>query len=170
MMYKVIGSILVVAACGGFGLSISASHKRSVRLLNSLIAGIGYMRCELQYRCTALPELCSKAGVMLPDTIGCFFKNLSSELEAQICPDTKSCVISAISKTRELPTSVRNCIITMSDTLGCFDLEGQLEGLAQAEHQAQCELQNLTFDLDKRLRSYQTLSLCAGAALAILLV
>ena len=170
MMYKVLGSILVILACGGFGFSIAASHRKVVRLLNSLIAGIAFMRCELQYRCTALPELCNKTATMLPDAIGHFFKKLSNELESQICPDTRSCAINALSKMREIPTAVQDCIITMADTLGCFDLNGQLEGREQAEHQAQYELQKLTFELDKRLRSYKTLGLCAGAALAILLV
>lgn len=170
MMYKVLGSVLVICTCGGVGFSIAASHKKVIRLLNSLIAGIAFMRCELQYRSTALPELCFKTSAMLPDMIGRFFKNLSKELESQICPDPRSCAINALSITNELPVVVQECIITMADTLGRFDLEGQLEGLARTEQQVQNELQKLTFELDKRLRSYQTLGLCAGAALAILLV
>ena len=170
MMYKVLGSVLVILTCGGFGFSIAASHRKVVRLLNSFIAAISFMRCELQYRCTALPELCAKTAAMLPDMIGKFFRNLSNELESQICPDIKSCTMNALSKTEDIPVAIGDCIMTMANTLGCFDLNGQLEGLARAERQAQNVLEKLTFDLDKRLRSYQTLGLCAGTALAILLV
>lgn len=170
MMYKVMGSLLVILTCGGFGLAIAASHRRVVRLLNSFIAAISYMRCELQYRSTALPELCRKTAAMLPDIIGNFFRNLSCELESQICPDIKCCAMNALSKSEDIPAAVGDCILTLSKTLGCFDLNGQLEGIARAERQAQNALEELMFDLDKRLRSYRTLGLCAGAALAILLV
>lgn len=170
MMYKIIGSVLVVLTCGGFGFSVAASHRKTVRLLNSLIAGISYMRCELEYRSTPLPELCGKTAAMLPDKVGLFFKKLSDELNSQICPDVKSCALNALSKIRDMPSAIEACIMELSATLGYFDLNGQLEGLAQAESKAQHELEKFTIDLDKRLRSYQTLGLCAGAALAILLV
>ena len=69
-----------------------------------------------------------------------------------------------------MPDSVNSILLLLSDTLGVFDLNGQLNGLDQAINQANQLLDKLTFDQDRRLRSYQTLALCAGAALAILLV
>lgn len=170
MMYKFWGAALVVLSCGGFGFTMAAAHRREVRMLNAFIAAISFMRCELQYRCTPLPELCKKTSVMMQNMIGRFFHILSVELESQICPDTRSCALNALSKIKELPRSVQDCIISMADTLGCFDLEGQLQGLSQAEQQAGRILEKLTYEQDKRLRSYQTLGLCAGAALAIILV
>ena len=68
------------------------------------------------------------------------------------------------------PRAVRNIILELSDTLGCFNLSGQLDGLVQAVRQAEKALNELTFEQDVRLRRYQTLGLCAGAALAILLM
>ena len=59
---------------------------------------------------------------------------------------------------------------TGTDQIGRFDLEGQLQGLESVRVYCRDQLDNLAKDRDVRLRSYQTLGLCAGAALAILFV
>ena len=89
-------------------------------------------------------------------------------MELSAC--TKSCCLQALSRVKDMPDSVNSILILLSDTLGRFDLSGQLNGLDYAINQANQLLDKLTFDQDQRLRSYQTLALCAGAALAILLV
>ena len=62
----------------------------------------------------------------------------------------------------------RRLLRQLGKTLGRFDLEGQLQGL-QAVCAACLEARDsLQKDRDTRLRSYRTLGLCAGAALAIL--
>ena len=170
MIYKIIGAAMIVIACGAVGFIMAVNHRREVQLLQCLLAAISYMRCELEYRHTPLPELCRKTAAICPNHIGRFFSALSQELESQICPDTRICSINALSKMKSFPDSVRNCILNFADTLGAFDLNGQLQGLDQTEQQAQRSLDKLIFEQDIRLRSYQTLGLCAGAAIAILLV
>ena len=58
----------------------------------------------------------------------------------------------------------------MGSSLGRFDLDGQLLGLEAVRVYCQEQLSEMSKDRDVRLRSYQTLGLCAGAALAILFV
>ena len=55
-------------------------------------------------------------------------------------------------------------------SLGRFDLPGQLQGIHTARGECQSALDRLCSNRDNRLRSYETLGLCAGAALAILLL
>ena len=55
-------------------------------------------------------------------------------------------------------------------TLGRFDLDGQVQGIEAVRNEILTALEKLVKDQDARLRSYQTLGLCAGAALAILLL
>ena len=54
--------------------------------------------------------------------------------------------------------------------LGKFDMSGQLRGLENARNVCRENLELLMYNKDRRLRSYQTLGLCAGAAVAILFV
>ena len=170
MIIKIVGSALIIAACGGFGLIIAITHKKEVTQLKALIETISFMKCELQYKCTPLPVLCRSTAVFSNGLIRKYFEILFEELSAQIFPDTKSCCLNALARVRDLPDSVNTVILSLADTLGSFDLNGQLKGLDYAMNQAKQLLDKLTFDQDRRLRSYQTLALCAGAALAILLV
>ena len=52
--------------------------------------------------------------------------------------------------------------------LGRFDLPGQKQGLEEVREACRMELEALGKNRETRLRSYGTLGLCAGAALAIL--
>ena len=60
------------------------------------------------------------------------------------------------------------CTLQLGDSLGRFDLSGQIQGLASVQKRAEFELEQLRRNQDVRLRSYQTLGLCAGAALVVL--
>jgi hypothetical protein len=57
----------------------------------------------------------------------------------------------------------------LGETLGRFDLQGQLRGLEAVKKNAEFELEQLRSNQDVRLRNYRTFSICAGAALVILL-
>lgn len=168
MSIKLIGAILIIAGCGGVGFSMAAAHRREEKALWQLIGVLNYMGCELQYHLTPLPELCRCAAEQTVGNIRQLFQNLASELEGQIAPDATACMNAAIAKTSRLPQQARKNLLMLGTSLGRFDLQGQLKGLEAARQQCRRDLDGLTRDRDVRLRSYQTLGLCAGSALAIL--
>ena len=170
MMYKLLGAGLVVIASGGVGLSMVVAYKNEVRCLRVILAALSYMKCELQFHSTSLPILCKKAAAVATGPVKQYFEELSNELDSQICPDIQSCSLHALSKVKQLPKTINEIIIDFSSTLGSFDLMGQLKGLDHSIEQAERMLEKLSAGQEQRLRNYQTLSLCAGAALAIILV
>lgn len=169
-MMKWIGVMLIVGGCGLFGYSLAAAHKREERALMSLISSLDYMQCELQYRLTPLPDLCRQAGQQNRSQVGQVLLMLARELECQISPDVESCMEEALGSNLDLPNRTRTAFETLGQSLGRFDLEGQIRGLEAVRSFCRAELERLGKDRDSRLRNYQTLGLCAGAALAILLV
>jgi hypothetical protein len=64
----------------------------------------------------------------------------------------------------------RNQIITLCNSVGRFGMEGQLKGLNTVQLECERQLSLLRNNRDSKIRSYQTLGLCTGAALAILLI
>lgn len=169
-MFKWIGGILVILGCGGFGFSIAAAHRKEEQCLRQLIAALDFMQCELQYRLTPLPELCRLTANQSRGSIRSLFASLATELEDQISPDAGICMRGALSKVRELPKLTCRAAEDLGSSLGRFDLEGQLRGLEAVRQSCRRNLEELTNNRDVRLRSYQTLALCAGAALAILFI
>lgn len=170
MTWKLIGALMIIISCGGFGYSMAAARRREENILRQLIAALDYMQCELQYRLTPLPDLCHQTGSEQKGIIGLFFRNLSTELESQISPDASSCVHAALTGINKLPRSVKEAIELLGSSLGRFDTQGQLRELELVRQFCREEVDRMAENREVRLRSYQTLGLCAGAALAILFV
>lgn len=169
-MIKWIGAGLIIGGCGMFGFSLAAAHRREEKALVSLISALDYMQCELQYRLTPLPDLCRQAGEQNRTQIGHILLMLARELDCQINADVESCMDAVLRGETNLPSRTRNAFENLGASLGRFDLDGQVRGLEAVRTFCRGELERLGKDRDIRLRSYQTLGLCAGAALAILLV
>ena len=98
------------------------------------------------------------------------FFSLATELESQIAPDPERCMASVLGRSKDLEEVVSEALMELGSNLGKFDLEGQLLGLNQTKAFCKDRLNELTQNKTQRLRSYQTLGLCAGAAIVILFV
>lgn len=170
MGLKIIGAVFVIAACGGFGIIIALNHKKEVNTLKKLIAALDYMECELQFRMCALPELCRQTAAETDGMLRQVFLGLSNELEDQISPDVRRCMHCVLTKVKELPSVTAQCLQLLGDSLGRFGLQGQLKALQTVRQECRVKLSKLLVTSDARLRSYQTLGLCAGAAIVILLI
>lgn len=170
MTYKIIGAVLIVTACGGFGFRIASAQKREERSLRQLISLLDFMECELQYRLTPLPTLCQQAAQEGEGVLRQVFLQFSRELNDQISPDVQCCMTAALNKTPKLPEGTKQALYALGKSLGRFDLGGQIKGLEAVRQHCRLELEKLCQNQDVRLRSYRTLGLCAGAAVAILLI
>ncbi len=168
MSIKLIGAGLIIAGCGSVGFSMASAHRREETALRQLSSALDFMECELQYRLTPLPELCRNAAADCSGCIKDVLLCLASELENQIAPDASACMNAAIAKTAKLPRRVQKNFMELGVSLGRFDLQGQLQGLENARQLCRRDLEELSQNRDVRLRSYQTLGLCAGSALAVL--
>ncbi len=169
-MEKWIGAILIIVGCGMAGFSMAAAHRREENALRLLLGALDYMECELQYRLTPLPELCRQAGTEARGCVGQVLTRLSQELERQISPDVESCMGAVLSTVPQIPQRTKEALRIMGSSLGRFNLEGQIKGMEAVRGYCRRELEHLSVNRDARLRGYQTLGLCAGAALAILLI
>lgn len=169
MTYKWIGAMLIIGACGGIGFSMAAAYRNEEKTLRQLISALDFIQCELQYRLTPLPELCRLVGTPGRGAVGKVMERLARELESQIAPDVECCMNAALASV-DLPKRSGEALRLLGTSLGRFDMEGQLRGLEAVRSNCRRELDLLAADKDHRLRGYQTLGLCAGAALAILFV
>lgn len=167
MTIKLLGAFLVFAGCGSFGFSTAASFRGQQRAFEQLLRALEFMHAELSYRMPPLSALCRSAGAIVTGPVQKTFLALADELDCQVSPDVKLCMAAALNR-QNLPENLRQAFLHLGDGLGRFDLPGQLRGLDIAQSEAKQVLQDLRDHRENRLRSYQTLGLCAGASLAIL--
>lgn len=170
MGHKWIGAILIFVSCTACGFSIAAGKRKEEQLLLQLLGIFQLMESELQYRLTPLPELCRMAAVESKGMVREIFINLYQELSEQKLPDAGSCMAAAIRKNGEIPTRIRSILSQFGYSLGRYDLEGQLQGIQTVKKRSEESLKNIQKNRDERLRSYRTLGICAGTALAIILI
>lgn len=170
MMIKIFGVVMTVVGCGSVGCQIAANYRREEKSLQQLSQILEFMECELQYRMTSLPELCRQAGCTYKQIPGGVFRDLAAELESQISPDVACCMAAVLGKHKNLPPITRRMLEQLGISIGKFDISGQVKGFISVNEACKRNLHALSEGRDARLRSYQTLGLCAGAALAILLI
>ena len=168
MSMKWIGSMVIIAGCCGIGLSLVSSYRRQINQIRQFLSALDLIQSELEYRRTPLPELCRLAGQSSAGAVKGVFESLCMELDKQIAPDAVCCMNAVLSSVT-LSHSVRGLFYYLGKTLGRFDLPGQIRGIEAVRREGSLLLDKLTHDQDKRLQCYQTLGLCAGAAVAILL-
>lgn len=137
--------------------------------MKQLLDVLQYISCELQYHLTPLPQLCRQVGADVSGVLRDVFLSLARELDWQASADVHGCMCAALRSCHDVPPRLRRVLICLGKNLGRFDLDGQLQGLMEVKVLCQAELRDLGKNQDQRLRSYRTLGLCAGAALAILL-
>ena len=170
MTIKMIGALLIIAGCGGIGFALCLNHKRQEEALTQLIHSLQWMRCELNYRMTPLPELCRGAAGAAKGIIGQFFETFALELEQQFTPDAITCMQAAIRSLPELPEVVSERLMTLGTSLGQFDLQGQLLAIESAQLQCQKDLTAFNQDKEIKLRNYRVIGLCAGIAMVLLFI
>ena len=170
MISKWIGAFLVFFSCAGCGFSLAASYRNEEKMYRSLNQVLTYMKAELQFRLTSLPELCEFAANETDGQIRDIFLKLSEELKTWTCPDVTSCMRNVLKIHTEISPQIKHILLDLSKVMGRFDLNGQLEGLDMIKKKCQLSLEGLNNHRDERLRGYQTLGLCAGTALVILFI
>lgn len=149
---------------------IATQYMQKIHLLRQFVRALDYMECELQYRSPSLPALCHQTAQNSSGKIKVLFDNLAEEMESQIAPNVECCMAAALQKTGELPKLMIAFCRSLGHSLGKFDLNGQLKGLEGIRQECRYKLTQLQTNHESRIRSYQTLGLCAGAALAILFI
>ena len=170
MTLKILGAVFVILGCGGFGFSIYRNHKKEVKALEQLIKALDYMENELNYQLTPLPQLCKDISAVCTGVVRRFFLALSEELDKQITPDVKSCTQVALERLDDIPSQGKCFFLDLGTCLGQFDVGGQTNAICAIKSNCKKTLQYISTSQEERLRNYQTLGLCAGAALVILFI
>lgn len=167
-MEKWIGAVLVFLSCGFCGFAAAQNERRQERYLKALHLKLERMQQELSCRATPLPELFS--SIAGEDALSDVFCAVARTLALRNSQDAPSCMGAVLQEFDSIPEPVKAILSQLGDSLGCFDLDGQLQQLQSVTDECRRSLDRLAQGRDVRLRNYQTFGFCAGAALALLLL
>jgi len=169
MTLRLTGALMIILGCGGIGFSCSFFYNREIQGMREFIRMLDVIEAELDFRQTPLPALCTLASrhCEIYGKVLCAF---SDALESQIAPNPGACMKVALARFHTLPENARTCLQAFGECMGLFDVKGQVLQLQTLKEQSRRLLGELEANKDLKLRTYRILGVCAGAALAILLV
>ena len=167
MTLRIIGAILILAGCGGYGFYLAFRHKREVAGLLELESILNRMICELEYKLTPLPQLC-RLSATHSKILGKVFTAFADRLEMCTVSDVGACMEDTLQRHSTIPPVTALLMKDLGYHLGEFALNGQISQLHSMVQMCQRHCKGLESGQEARLRSYRTLGICAGAALVIL--
>ena len=130
------------------------------------------IRHELQYRLTPLPDVFLALQESREAAVAAFFSGLAGSLSAaDTCTVGYACR-QALRRTEGLciPAGVRTALMSLFDTLGKYDLDGNLQALDLALGRLREEARQLQGSAAARCKTYVTLGVCTGLAVAVILI
>lgn len=171
-MLRLIGTLLVVAASSAVGFGFAANVRAQLTQLTQLTGALEYMKNEISYRLTPLPELFYLLSASSGKAVGAFFGRCAQTLGQTPAASVQSVFREAMQQTPQLALSqqTRQTLLELSMSLGKFDAAGQLSAIELAGARLRQELQALQSHRRERCRSYETIGICAGLALAVILL
>ena len=137
-------------------------------MLKQLDGILDFLCCELRDRMPPLSDLFRNAAGKADGPLKQVLLRFSRELEAQAFPDASRCMEAALAKGPELPERCRNLLRNLGTSLGRFHLDGQIQAVESCQQECRILRKDMESRRDSYVRGFQTLGLCAGAALAIL--
>lgn len=170
MTIRILGAILIISGCTGVGYALSRNYRREERAMEDLVQCLEWMMCEMNYRMPPLAALFRGAAEVCKGTVSQTMGQMAYELEQQLTPNIGACMHAAIAAVPNLPEKPGDHLRALGTSLGHFDLEGQIDRLQAASILCKQELKRMSNERETRLRNYQTLGICAGVALVIILL
>ena len=171
-MLKLIGLMMVVTASSLTGLGMARTVRCQQLQTSSLLDCIVYIKQELRYRMTPLPDVFDALGSSAGAQVGAFFAQMAQTLQTDGGSTVGFACRMALAQTRglQLPSPVCRSLQALFDQLGRFDLEGNVQALELAQARLQAELDALRTGGRARCWTYLTLGVCTGLAAAVILI
>lgn len=170
-MLKGIGAVCVVLSASVMGFGFAAAVRRQAARLAALIGSLTYMKGEIQYRRTPLPELFPLLAEGAAEKgVAAFWRQCAGEL-ARGGFGMQAVFRAAMRKAAlELPGDAVQTMLVLGASLGQFGLEGQERALELAIERLTALLERTEQGRGARCRSYATIGVCAGLAVAVILL
>ena len=171
-MIRMIGAGLVVLAAALAGFGCAASVRAQCAQLEGLCWALAYMKSEISSRLTPLPLLFSSLAQCRQKDIAAFFGEAGRALSV---PPGCTVPVSfkrgfAAAPALRLGGTCVQALYGLAMGLGRFELESQLAAIEACRRTVEQELLIVQAQKRARCRSYETIGVCAGLALAVILL
>lgn len=152
-----------------YAVNITKEHRRKEAYLEELLLILEHFVWELETNLTPLSLCCQAAAGCGRGQMADLFRRLSRFLDEGRGADPAACMERLLTQ-QDLPVQLRQRLVQLADTMGRYDLSGQIAGIHAVQELCRRDLHTLEEERTKTVKSCRALGLCTGAAVAILLL
>lgn len=169
---KLAGIIVILVSAGSVGFRIAAGLKKRCRMLQQLLAAIAVLQNEIVFCGTPLPQAFALAAVASYGPTEALFSAMAREMDRRRWLLPAAALDLAWREQPELQTEeeLRQIFLALMSSLGKYDRDNQVHALETARNRLTDLLHGAEQERSIRSKTYEALGVCAGLALAILLI
>lgn len=170
-MIRWLGAVMILCASSAVGIRMAGEVRKSLKLYQSLIAGLRQMESEIAYRSLPLGELLASQSEQFPPPLKEVFADASRRIGLSPGVPFGIHMRRAVQTVSDrLPSAMAEILCDLSDQMGREDPAAQTAALEAAADRANRELEEIRRGKKERCRNYETIGVCAGLALAVILI
>lgn len=170
MTIRMLGAIVLCLGASGIGFSASRTVRRTVKTMQQLKLALEMMRCEISYTLTPIARICRIAASGSEGEVHILFERLAAVFSGTY-PEQDGWAKELIAATlHSVPPEVAETMAELIASFGRFGVSEQLRLIDLTLEKVQAALAQLDTDKKQRCRCYETLGICAGLAIAVLVL
>lgn len=170
MYLRIIGALTLCVGSSVFGFSAAGAIKRSIKTLRQLIVSLEIMRCEVSYTLTPIAKICQIISKSCRGEVALFYEKLMGIYSGNY-PEQDNWASTLLQDTlRNIPQDALDAMTELISSFGKFGVTEQLRMIDLTAEKLNASLDKINSEKMQRCKCYETLGICTGLAIAVLIV
>ncbi len=167
---KLVGMIFILAASGSVGIRMAAAMRRRCGLFRQFLAALHVLQNEITFCATPLPQAYALAAVSSEGVVARLFSHMAKEMDRRRWLTPQAALAAAWSMEPALTQeeALHTVLQSMASGLGKYDRDSQSQTLEMTKKRLEALLYEAEQERHARSKTYETLGICTGLAMAIL--
>jgi stage III sporulation protein AB len=172
-MIKLIGSLLVILACGYTGFSIAHRYQQRPKDLRYLQSALQMLETEISYGATPLPDALETISMRCEKSVALLFKKTREKLlngGGITAREAWDDAVGQYYRHSNISTSDLTVLKNLGANLGISDREDQVKHLHLAMEQLKIEAAKADDEATKNVKLYNYLGFLSGLTIVIIFI
>ena len=165
---KLIGILFIVFSVGSVGFGIASSLKKHCVLLRKLLSALQILKSEIAFSATPLPQAFALVAASSDGMTARVFSAAAKDMDRRRWLTPQAALDKAMEQ--ECPDRELRDALSLGAGLGKYDRDEQVQTMERTRLRMEELLRHAEQERSIRSKTYETLGICAGLALAIILI
>ena len=170
---KILGSVLVLAACIGYSSYLLEKQKSHRDILQAFISMLDLLSGKLRYERLAMGEALAGLNRRYHGAVGSVMGRIADRLACGVCENLEEVwreEFAAAAKALMLTEEEKDIILETGKNLGYLDVDAQMGHLKLCRERLQGKLAEAETELAERRKLYRYLGMAVGVMVILILI